>query len=95
MKDKYNLRCSKCGSNDVYVAGDADWSVEEQRWYFVPNLLSESPDESFRSIDDEASCGGRGCMETKNRPMFATVEWVKVGSDRDKELITIDGGNQS
>jgi hypothetical protein len=79
MKDKYNLRCSKCGSTNIYVKGDALFSIKKQQWEFYPDP------------DYEASCGGGNiCKDAWD----SRAEMVKVGSDRDKELITIDEGNQ-
>ena len=70
MNDTYKVRCAKCGSTNVFVKGDAVFNNKNHQWEFYPDA------------DYEASCGGDVCKDAWD----SRAEWVKVGSDRDKEL---------
>lgn len=78
MKDTYNVRCAKCGSLNVYVQGDAVFSIKHQKWEFYPN--NHNP-----NCDYEASCGSDTCKDD----LISYAEWVQVGSERDGELIRL------
>jgi len=78
MKDKYNVRCSKCGSENVYVKGDAVFNHKNNQWEFYPN--NHNPNCHY-----EASCGGDPCKDD----LISYAELVQVGSERDRELIRL------
>ena len=75
MKDTRNVRCAKCGSENVYVKGDAVWNHKNHQWQFYPN--NHNPD-----CDYEASCGSDVCKDD----LISYAESVQVGSERDREL---------
>jgi hypothetical protein len=73
MKDIYNVRCAECGSQNIYVKGDAVFSIKHQRWEFLPDC------------EYEAVCGSDACKDAWD----SHAEFVKVGSERDGELIRL------
>jgi hypothetical protein len=75
MKDKRIVRCSKCGSQDIYIQGDSVWNANSQQWIFYPN--NHNP-----NCDYEASCFSDTCKDD----LISHAESVQVGSEREREI---------